>query len=320
MQFERYGAIGKLVLKNLRRFWKDKKKDEDLFDRLTPSRLNEQFNALMPGLSAKVFRTYNASITLERELEDLPVETPDAEKVLEYNRANREVAILCNHQRTVPKAFEKTWEKLILKEALMVTQLDELRAMRPRVAKGTPVRLKSEAAAKRAAAGVEGEEVEPDDAEEVAQAKRLAEEEAHLFAKQPSTDELDRRIASWEDKLEKLRLDMRNKDENKTVALGTSKINYMDPRVRAPPHARRATRFGFAHPPRRTVCMPAFPHARRLRSHTASASSCPLSACSRARFVTSSRGLWASNPPSGSEVGRVRKLERGNARARGEPL
>lgn len=26
---------------------------------------------------------------------------------------------------------------------------------------------------------------------------------------------------------------MRNKDENKTVALGTSKINYMDPRIAA---------------------------------------------------------------------------------------
>ena len=32
-------------------------------------------------------------------------------------------------------------------------------------------------------------------------------------------------------KLDKLKLDMRNKDENKTVALGTSKINYMDPRI-----------------------------------------------------------------------------------------
>jgi hypothetical protein len=35
----------------------------------------------MPGLSAKVFRTYNASVTLEKELEDLPVDTKEAEKV-----------------------------------------------------------------------------------------------------------------------------------------------------------------------------------------------------------------------------------------------
>ena len=29
-----------------------------------------------------------------------------------YDAANREVAILCNHQRTVPKSFEATFAKL----------------------------------------------------------------------------------------------------------------------------------------------------------------------------------------------------------------
>lgn len=29
-----------------------------------------------------------------------------------YNRANRAVAILCNHQRSVPKTFAKTMENL----------------------------------------------------------------------------------------------------------------------------------------------------------------------------------------------------------------
>lgn len=30
------------------------------------------------------------------------------EKLLAYNRANRAVAILCNHQRAAPKTFEKS--------------------------------------------------------------------------------------------------------------------------------------------------------------------------------------------------------------------
>ena len=30
--------------------------------------MNDHFKTIMPGLSAKVFRTYNASITLEKEL------------------------------------------------------------------------------------------------------------------------------------------------------------------------------------------------------------------------------------------------------------
>ncbi len=52
----------------------------------------------MEGLSAKVFRTYNASMTLQDQLNKLEVEDNIAANVLGYNRANRAVAILCNHQ------------------------------------------------------------------------------------------------------------------------------------------------------------------------------------------------------------------------------
>lgn len=38
---------------------------EDLFDMLDTSKLNAHLKELMPGLTAKVFRTYNASITLD---------------------------------------------------------------------------------------------------------------------------------------------------------------------------------------------------------------------------------------------------------------
>ena len=35
-----------------------------------------------------------------------------AAKMLSYNRANRAVAILCNHQRAVPKTHDKAMENL----------------------------------------------------------------------------------------------------------------------------------------------------------------------------------------------------------------
>ena len=50
---------------------KNKKGADDLFDRLNTSILNEYLNGLMPGLTAKVFRTYNASITLQEQLNEL---------------------------------------------------------------------------------------------------------------------------------------------------------------------------------------------------------------------------------------------------------
>lgn len=100
--------VEKRVFKNLELFMENKKDSDDLFDRLNTQTLNEHLKDLMPGLTAKVFRTYNASITLQRQLDELT--DPDAsvpEKILAYNRANRAVAVLCNHQRAVPKGKKK---------------------------------------------------------------------------------------------------------------------------------------------------------------------------------------------------------------------
>lgn len=67
----------------------------------------------MTGLSAKVFRTYNASHTMEQELNRLtPEKGTVTEKLLAYNRANRAVAVLCNHQRAVGKGHAGSMEKL----------------------------------------------------------------------------------------------------------------------------------------------------------------------------------------------------------------
>lgn len=43
----------------------EKKGGDDIFDKLDTSKLNAHLKELMPGLTAKVFRTYNASITLD---------------------------------------------------------------------------------------------------------------------------------------------------------------------------------------------------------------------------------------------------------------
>lgn len=71
----------------------------------------------MPGLTAKVFRTYNASWTMQQELKKLESNkialtgTP-AQKAQLYNAANRTVAILCNHKRSVGASHETQMQKL----------------------------------------------------------------------------------------------------------------------------------------------------------------------------------------------------------------
>jgi DNA topoisomerase-1 len=66
----------------------------------------------MPGLTAKVFRTYNASWTFQEQLEYTPKDGTVQEKIAAYNKANKDVAILCNHQKTVSKTHAASMEKL----------------------------------------------------------------------------------------------------------------------------------------------------------------------------------------------------------------
>lgn len=101
------------VFKNLKIFKRAPKKEGDeVFDRLTTSGLNKHLSNYMPGLTAKVFRTYNASWTMAKLLEKMKSTGTIAERVKDYNNANREVAILCNHKRTVAAGHSQVMEKM----------------------------------------------------------------------------------------------------------------------------------------------------------------------------------------------------------------
>eukprot|EP00960_Hanusia_phi_P043972 756377-Hanusia_phi.AAC.2 len=110
----------KRVVENMKTLTsKSKKPTDDVFDQLNTSTLNTYLKELMPGLSAKVFRTYNASFTLDQELYKL-ADHPDKARFLRndatqlkfYNDANYQVAILCNHSRAVSKTFDSQVEKM----------------------------------------------------------------------------------------------------------------------------------------------------------------------------------------------------------------
>uniref|UniRef100_A0A672P0F3 DNA topoisomerase I n=1 Tax=Sinocyclocheilus grahami TaxID=75366 RepID=A0A672P0F3_SINGR len=160
--------VEKQVFKNLKLFIKHKDPEDDLFDRITTVKLNKTLNECMPGLTAKVFRTFNASTTLQDQLNKLTTGGMTVEeKILSYNRANRAVAILCNHQRAAPKTFEKSMQ--LLQEKVRHTIIIII------------IILKA--------------------------VQRLSEQ------------------------LKKLQLQETDREENKVIALGTSKLNYLDPRI-----------------------------------------------------------------------------------------
>jgi DNA topoisomerase I len=128
INFAQYEDLGKLVYAALKSFCSGKKPGDQIFETVDPSNLNKHLTSLMKGLTAKVFRTFNASITLEKELPEASALAGLSiqEKLSLYNAANRQVAILCNHQKTVSKAAETMFENLNEKLATMKDQREQL--------------------------------------------------------------------------------------------------------------------------------------------------------------------------------------------------
>ncbi|EMC94985.1 hypothetical protein BAUCODRAFT_34984 [Baudoinia panamericana UAMH 10762] len=264
------------VFKNLKIFKRAPKTDgDDIFDRLTTSGLNKHLSKYMPGLTAKVFRTYNASWTMATLLQKMK---PDkamsiAERVKEYNDANRKVAILCNHKRTVAASHAATMEKLgdkvnglryqqyRLKQQMLVLE-PKLKKKKPEGFFDLPEDLDEEWVKAHQAALVEAERVkirkkfEKDNEKLVAdggkemKAKELqtrmevAEELEEKFkaewkkggkieveGKSASVEKLEAAVEKLEGRIANEKVKGEDRENNKEVALGTSKINYIDPRL-----------------------------------------------------------------------------------------
>lgn len=240
----------------------------------------------MPGLTAKVFRTYNASYTMAKLLKNMNPEGTIAEKVNAYNDANRQVAILCNHKRTVTASHAGQMEKLsekvchacsiwitfALQQLLTVWQIKGLRYQKWRVKqmmldldpslkkkKGAEyfeldkdlspewikehqaflleeqrqkIRKKFEKDNEKLVA--EGEkEMKPEELEKrlevVKEMEKKFEKEnktgkVEAEGKNPTIEKLENNVAKLEERIATMSLQAQDKEDNKEVALGTSKI------------------------------------------------------------------------------------------------
>ena len=118
-------------------FRRGKQGTADLFDMVVSHNVNEVLQGIMSDLTAKVFRTYNASLTLEQELyrdksekdiERMAKEWTANEKKAYFTRANFRVAELCNHQKGIGKSHTATVQKLDITQKYaddMITRLKE---------------------------------------------------------------------------------------------------------------------------------------------------------------------------------------------------
>ena len=193
IRYENSVEVEGAVFNNIKKFLAGKKPEDQLFDQMDASDLNERLKELMDGLSVKVFRTFNASITLDRLLNELEL-GPHAtveEKKAAYDRCNKEVAILCNHQRATPKTHDAAMEKMRDKIKDLKKELAVMKKDLKLAKEGNPT----------------------------SSGKRVA----------PET--LKARIVKKQEAIAKQEVIAQNREDLKTVALGTSKINYLDPRL-----------------------------------------------------------------------------------------
>nr|VWP00753.1 Adenylate cyclase (EC (ATP pyrophosphate-lyase) (Adenylyl cyclase) [Ganoderma boninense] len=263
-------AVDEQVYKNIRIFKNGKNAEDELFDRVNTGALNRHLASYMKGLTAKVFRTYNASLTFQNLLDrGTPEKGTVQEKLNAYNHANRMVAILCNHQRAVPKTHEQSmgkmrdklrglkYERMKLRHALfaidakykkdkrykepesdldddaIATHEDNLKAKE--LEKAEKKFQKDNEKAAEDGKEQQDESVLKEKLKEIeADYKRLKKErgtEKHTPKREKPTEKIEEAIDKLDEKIKTFKLQMEDREAGKEVALGTSKINYLDPRI-----------------------------------------------------------------------------------------
>lgn len=174
IRYTREIQVEPIVYNNIQQFSQNKQSSDDLFNKIRPSDLNKYLQDFMKDLTAKVFRTYNASHLFQQELLKITKKYSkysDTDKVNmlldEFNKANVKVALLCNHQKNVSKSFSD-----------MINKIDQQIKELKKKAKANP-------------------------------------EKADKIKIQ----------------IKKLRAKKELKIQMKNISIGTSKINYIDPRI-----------------------------------------------------------------------------------------
>ncbi len=179
------------VYKNLEDFVKGKSRKDLLFDKINSSLLNDYLDSFFNNLTAKVWRTYNASLLFQKEI--LKISIDKINKLHEseqlnflismFQKANAEVALLCNHQKSKSSNIDNAIDRIN----------DKVKLLRKRKRKYNTNMKKSK----------------------------------NKDIKRRYKD----KIKKIDTKIKLLKIKKDIKSRMKNISLGTSKNNYIDPRI-----------------------------------------------------------------------------------------
>jgi len=105
VRYERKIEVPENVYNNLSIFMNGKHSNDNLFNLIKSNDVNNYLQDFMKGLSAKVFRTYNASSLFQTELDKITKISNISDILDAFTKANIQVSYLCNHQKKISKSF-----------------------------------------------------------------------------------------------------------------------------------------------------------------------------------------------------------------------
>ena len=180
-----------IIYSNLKQFMENKDKKKELFDLVSPSDLNSYLQNFMKGLTSKVFRTMNASKLFQKELNKI------SSKFENYAHDDK-INLLLDE-----------FNKANAKVALLCNHQKNINKNFKDQFESINIKLK-EAKKKK---------------------KELEKKKAEYKEKGKDRKKIKERIRKIEDKIKLIKSKKDLKLEMKNVSLGTSKVNYIDPRI-----------------------------------------------------------------------------------------
>lgn len=188
---------------NLKQLIEKKKPSDEIFHNIISRDVNRYFSGIVKGLTAKVFRTYQATTKVKEYLvnHDNVKGKSANEKLYHAKLANLEAAIMCNHKRTIPKTFEQSLQK----------KRDNLKKVE---------KNKTWSKTQKTLKKVESSEPKTE-AQKKSKTKRI----------KKINEQIKKQKIRHKERVEKLKLQIDLSEKTRDYNLGTSLRNYIDPRV-----------------------------------------------------------------------------------------
>jgi DNA topoisomerase-1 len=192
-----------------------------IFPGISSQDVNAFLSEVLPGLTAKVFRTHHATHLVRGSLEEAGIlpDSPEYEKWQAANLANVQAAVFCNHTKKATGNWEARQEKLADSQRKAREKAEKCRSELKELEKALRS-LRQESRANVSAARTPAQ-----------REKKQASYQRKLPAAQRKVEKAQEKVDKAEQALGKLKAQARVTREKRDWNLTTSLKSYIDPRV-----------------------------------------------------------------------------------------